>query len=59
MCLMYTHCDYMMVMCCVFIQDGWNALHCAARGGHEEIFTFLFNHHPDLFKATSNVSDVV
>ena len=59
MCLMYTHCDYMMVMCCVFIQYGENALHCAARGGHEEIFTFLFHQYPNLFKETDNVSDVM
>ena len=49
----------MIVMCCVFIQNGENALHMAARGGHEEIFTFLFNHHPHLFEATNKVSDVV
>ena len=59
MCLMYTHCDYMMVMCCVFIQRGWNALHYAARGGYVELCTYLVNHHPDLRKGTDNVSDVV
>ena len=59
MCLTYTHCDYMMVMCYVFIQLGQNALHCAANGGDERICTYLISHQPDLLKGTNNVSDDV
>ena len=57
MCLIHTYRNYMMVMHCVFIQQGWNALHCAACGGHAKIFRFLINHHPDLLTGTDNVSD--
>ena len=59
MCLTYTHCDYMMVMCCVFIQNRRNALHCAANGGDERIYTYLISHQPDLLKGTDDVSDDV
>jgi len=48
--------DDMMVMFCVFLQDGWNALHCAALGGHVNVVDWLCTKYPNMTTKTSNVS---
>ena len=47
----------MMVMCCVFLQVGRNALHIAAENGHADVVDRLLNTHSDLIRQTDNVSE--
>jgi len=53
--LIYTA-DYMMVMFWVFLQDGWNALHCAAFGGHVDVVDSLCQRYPSMITQTDKVS---
>ena len=47
----------MMIICCVFLQGGRNAMHLAAQQGHENIVNYLLQKHPDMIKQTDNVSE--
>ena len=57
-CLLYEHCYIdMMIICCVFLQDGSNAMHLAAMMGHERLVDLILQKHPDMIKQTDNVSE--
>ena len=56
MVMMYLYHLYMMIMCCVFLQDGKTALHYAAQGGNQDIIDLLLKKKPDLIIQTDNVS---
>ena len=47
----------MMIMCCVFLQDGWTPLHAAASNGHLDVAKLLLTKKPQMIKQTSNVSE--
>ena len=51
--------DYMMIMCCVFLQSGWTALHTAAMYGQVDIVNLLLTNNPDLISQTDNVSEQI
>jgi len=40
---------------CVFLQNNWNALHCAARGGHVNVVNWLCHRYPNMITQTNNV----
>ena len=44
-------------MCCVFLQFGDNALHCAAVGGHSDVANLLLQKKPNLIMQTNKVSE--
>ena len=46
----------MMIMYCVFLQDGTNALMLAAVGGHCDVVEFITNQYPSMMTRTNNVS---
>ena len=48
--------NYMMIMCCVFLQVGWTPLHTAAYWGHVDMVDLLFKHTPEVITQTDNVS---
>ena len=57
-CLFYEHCYIdMMIICCVFLQYGSNAMHLAAMNGHESLVDWILQKHPDMIKQTNNVSE--
>ena len=56
-CLFYEHCYIDMIICCVFLQDGENAMHLAARNGHESLVDWILQKHPDMIKQTNIVSE--
>ena len=57
-CLLYEHCYIdMMIICCVFLQAGSNAMHLAAMMGHERLVDLILQKHPDMIKQTNNVSE--
>lgn len=43
-------------MICVFLQEGWTALHYAAGGGNTEVVQLLLSCHPGLLAQANNVS---
>ena len=47
----------MMILCCVFLQLGCNAMHLAAANGQEGVLQWLLQKHPDMIKQTNNVSE--
>ena len=47
----------MMIICCVFLQDGDNAMHIAAYYGQEGVLQWLLQKHPDMIKQTDDVSE--
>ena len=56
--LLYEHCYIdMMIICCVFLQEGENAVHLAAMNGHESLVDLLLQKHPNMIKQTDNVSE--
>ena len=44
------------MMCCVFLQRGWTALHAAAWNNSVDIVNLLLMKDPTLIKQTDNVS---
>ena len=46
-------------MFCVFLQNGWTALHHAASNGHSAVVDILLNRQPNLITHTSNVSEQI
>ena len=46
-------------MFCVFLQNEWTALHCAANNGHSAVVDLLLNRQPNLITQTSNVSEQI
>ena len=56
MVMMYLYHLYMMIMCCVFLQNGETVLHRAAVGGNQDIVDLLLKKKPDLITQTDNVS---
>ena len=46
----------MMVMCCVFLQDGRTALHVAAETNNVDVVNMLLMEDSTLIKQTDNVS---
>ena len=48
--------DEMMVMCCVYLQDGDNALHIAAFKGHSDVANLVLQKKPDLIMQKNDVS---
>jgi len=48
--------DDMMVMFCMFLQNGWNALHYAAASGHVIVVEWLCKKYPYIIKEIDNVS---
>ena len=51
--------DDMMVMCCVFLQGGRTALHCAAAGGDPNIINLILHRRPNMITRTDNVSKLI
>ena len=49
--------NYMMIMCCVFLQNGWTPLHAAASYDHLDVAKLLLTKKPQMIKQTSNVSE--
>jgi len=47
--------DDMMVMFCVFSQVKWNALHCAAFGGHVNVVNWLCHRYPNMITQIDTV----
>ena len=47
----------MMIMYCVFLQDGETALHCAAGGGNVDVVQIVLQNQPDLILKTDDVSN--
>ena len=43
----------------MFLQDGDNALHTAARNGHYDTIELLLDKYPDMIKQTSDVSEQI
>ena len=57
-CLFYEHCYIdMMMICCVFLQEGDNAMHLAAMWGQDSVVSLLLQKHPNMIKQTNNVSE--
>ena len=57
-CLFYEHCYIdMMIICCVFLQEGDNAMHLAAWNGYDSIVSLLIQKYPDMIKQTNDVSE--
>ena len=56
MVMMYLYHLYMMIMCCVFLQNGKTALHYAAEEGYPDVADLLLKKKPDLIIQTDNVS---
>ena len=48
--------NYMMIMCCVFLQYGWTPLHVAASNGHLDVAKLILMK-PEMIKQTDNVSE--
>ena len=46
-------------MFCVFLQNGWTALHYAAYNGHSAVVDILLNRQPNLITQTNNVSEQI
>ena len=44
------------MMCCVFLQSGWTALHVAAKGNSVDVVNLLLMKGPTLIKQTGRVS---
>ena len=48
--------NYMMIMCCVFLQYGETPLHVAASNGHLDVAKLILMK-PEMIKQTDNVSE--
>ena len=48
--------NYMMIMCCVFLQNGRTPLHVAAYNGHLDVAKLILMK-PEMIKQTDNVSE--
>ena len=46
-------------MFCVFLQNGWTALHYAASSGHSAVVDLLLNRQPNLITQTDKVSEQI
>ena len=51
--------DEMMIMCCMFLQDGDNVLLLAAYKGHTDVANLLLQKRPGLINQTNNVSEEI
>ena len=47
----------MMIICCVFLQGGYNVLHCAAMQGHVNVIDWLCKRYPNMITQTDHVSE--